>query len=128
MSTPACVVVDDELAIVEVVCDVLGEAGIAAVGTTESRGAFHYIRETQPRMVILDVQMPGQTGIDLFHQLRQDPNTQNMPVIFLTANRHLLDHLLPNYPQVGATLLPKPFSMANLVTLVRDVLAAAKAG
>ncbi len=118
------VVVDDDRAIVEVVCDVLEDEGIPATGCPHGRGAHTCIRKKQPKVVILDVQMPDIDGIELFRQLRADPTTRTLLVIFFTANAQKLQERLPNYEAQGATLLPKPFEMDKLIDAVTQALAA----
>jgi CheY-like chemotaxis protein len=119
---PTIVVVDDEAPIVEVVCDVLSDADITAVGCTHGRDAYPCILEHHPQAVILDVQMPDVDGITLFQQLRADPSTSELPVIFFTANSHMLKQRLPDYRDQGATLLPKPFDLDRLLTEVERAL------
>ena len=117
-------VVDDERPVVDVVCEVLEDAGIAALGCTQAAEAYWYIRHKQPELVILDVQMPGVNGVELLRQLRADPHTARLPVIFVTANRHVVHRHVPNYPALGAMLLPKPFHVDELLALVAEALAA----
>ncbi len=118
------VVVDDEAAIVELVCDLLQEAGVEAVGCTDSREAHGCIRRNQPELVILDVQMPGIDGVKLFHQLRTDPATSAVPVLFVTANGELLNQRMPNYRMLGARLLPKPFHIDQILDHVSGAVPA----
>lgn len=120
---PTVVVVDDERAIVDVVCDVLEDADMTAVGCPFGHQAYMCIRCTQPEAVILDVQMPGVDGISVFHCLRSDPATSNIPVIFFTANSDKLTGRLPNYAALGAELLHKPFDVDALLAAVDRVLA-----
>ena len=86
------------------------------------RKAHACIRNKQPQVVILDIQMPGVDGIQLFHLLRADPSTQAIPVIFFTANVHVLRERLPDYQALGAELLPKPFHVDKLVDSVTPAL------
>ncbi len=122
---PLVVVVDDEPSIVEVVCTALEEDGIPTLGCTKAAEAFWFIGRYHPKLVILDIQMPGVDGIELFEQLRADPFLAQTAVIFLTANSHLITRHLPNYAQRGAALVAKPFNLAGLLTLVNEVLATA---
>ena len=66
--------------------------------------------------------MPCVDGIEVFQQMRAEPSTANIPVIFFTANSHILKERLPNYQELGATLLPKPFDIAKLIDLVEETL------
>ena len=123
-ATPHVVVVDDEPAIVEMVCDALEDANVAADSCPHGTRAYACIRKKQPQVVILDIQMPGVDGIQLFHQLRADPSTRAIPVIFFTANAHKLRERLPDYQALGAELLPKPFHIDKLLDAVTHALAA----
>ncbi len=118
------VVVDDEPAIVEVVWDALDDANLTTVGCTRGPEAHACIRSTQPRVVILDVQMPGVAGIEIFQHMRADPSTSAIPVIFFTANADKLTQRLPDYISLGAELLPKPFNVDRLLDLVKNALSA----
>jgi len=119
----AVVVVDDEPPIVDVVCDVLEDEGFHTVPCSHGREAFPCIRREHPQLVILDIQMPEVDGITVFQQMRADPVTAEIPVIFFTANAHLLDLHLPNFRAMGASLLPKPFDVNKLITLVEQAIA-----
>jgi CheY-like chemotaxis protein len=116
------VIIDDEPAIVEMVCDVLEDEQIVAIRCPHGNEAFPCIRRQQPSLAILDLQMPIVDGIEIFQLLRADPRTMNIPVIFLTANAHMLRERLPQYPAMKATLLPKPFNVITLLTLVEQLL------
>ena len=121
---PAAVVVDDEPPIVAVVCEALEDAGIRTVGCEPGRDAYACILRKQPKVIILDIQMPEVDGVEVFQQLRTDPATTAIPVIFLTANAHILKQRLPNYQAMGAELLPKPFRIERLIAMVERALAA----
>ncbi len=122
MSQDKKVIVVDEPPIVEVVCDVLEDEGFHAVPCEHGPEAFSCIRREQPRLVMLDIQMPQVDGIQVFQLMRTDPVTAATPVIFFTANDHILRQKLPNYRQMGAELLPKPFDLTKLITLVEQVI------
>ena len=122
-SRPAViVVVDDEPDIVELVCDVLADAGMHAIPCDHGYQAFACILREHPRVVLLDVQMPQVDGIQLFHLMRGHPQTATTPVIFLTANRHMLERQLPTYQRMGAELLPKPWDVDSLIECVEQAL------
>lgn len=120
-------VVDDEPAITEVICAALEDAGLRAQGCTHAAEAFWFMQRARPNVVILDVQMPGVDGITLLQQLRADPHTAGLPVIFLTAHAYQLHQRLPNFAALGAHLLVKPFDLARLLDLVHEAAAAGTA-
>jgi CheY-like chemotaxis protein len=121
---PTVVVVDDEPPIVEVVCEALEEEDIIAVACEHGYEAYPCIRRHHPQVVILDVQMPGVDGIEVFQRLRADPVTSAIPVIFFTANAQKVLQRIPDYRSQGAELLPKPFDVDKLLDLVTRALAA----
>ncbi len=116
------VVVDDEPAVVAVVCEVLEDEEIPAVPCEHGARALCCIYQERPSLVVLDVQMPGMDGIQIFQQMRAHPQTTATPVIFLTANSHLVSQRVPDYREQNATLLPKPFDVVALLDLVQSFL------
>ena len=116
------VVVDDEPAVVAVVCEVLEDEEIPAVPCEHGARALCCIYQEQPSLVVLDVQMPGMDGIQIFQQMRTHPQTTTTPVIFLTANSHLVSQRVPDYREQNATLLPKPFDVVDLLDLLQSFL------
>ena len=117
-------IVEDDTAIQQVVNDVLTEVDIRAEVCPFGWQAHLYIRQTQPKVVILDVQLPLVSGIDLFYLLRGDPRTSTIPVIFLTANPQKVRWEIPNYQDMGAVILAKPFNIDALVATVATALTA----
>ena len=95
------VVIDDDLAIVEVICDLLADEGMRPVPCRLAAAALACLRQAKPHLVILDLQMPGLDGIDIFQLMRADPVLAAVPVIFLTANAHLLRQRVPGYPAMA---------------------------
>jgi DNA-binding response OmpR family regulator len=122
-SSPEVVVVDDDPDLVDLVVDVLADVGVTALGCTNASEAFWFIGRTHPKLIILDVQMPGVDGIQLFRQLREDPSLAETDVLFLTANPDLVSQALPDYTGRGATLIGKPFQVQELVDQITKVLA-----
>jgi len=100
----------------------LEDAGIATVPCVHGLEAYSCIRREQPRVVILDIQMPVVDGIRGFEQMRADPATANIPVVFFTANAHVLRQRLPNYTAMNAQFLPKPFDIEALITVVEAAI------
>ncbi len=116
------VVVDDEPQIVAVVCDVLEDEHIQAVSCGHGNAALACIYKEQPSLVVLDVQMPGIDGIQIFEAMRANPQTATTPVILFTANSHVVTRRLPNYQEQNAVLLPKPFDIVTFIDLVQGFL------
>jgi CheY-like chemotaxis protein len=83
--------------------------------------AWNMIREHKPSVVLLDVQMPGRTGLEVLALIRSDPSLSATRVIMLTAKALKADM------EVGLTAgadlyLTKPFSPLDLLTRVDEAL------
>ena len=86
MSTRRLLVVDDDDAIREVAQMALEIVGGFSVRTASSGNqAWDMVHAERPDAVLLDVMMPGMDGPTLLTQLRGDPGTRDLPIIFLTA-------------------------------------------
>jgi CheY-like chemotaxis protein len=122
---PFVVVVDDEPQIVSIILETLHDEDIPAESCGYGHAAFTCLRTKLPEVVLLDIQMPGLDGIQIFSRLKADPATAGMYIIFVTANAHFLDQSLPNYNELGVGVLRKPFDLNDLVHLVKNALGSA---
>ncbi len=116
------VVVDDEPAIVDLVCEILDDVAIPVLGCQRAEQAYALIRQVQPELVLLDIQMPVLDGVAVYHQLHRDPATRHIPVVFCTANPTQLRERLPDYMMLGVGLVPKPFDVPTLIARVEQAL------
>jgi DNA-binding NarL/FixJ family response regulator len=110
---------EDDVALRDLVTTVLDEQRISVRMCPLGMNAHLCIRQSRPKVVILDVQAPQVNGIDVFNMMRADPTTNAIPVIFLTANPKKVRYELPDYEAMGATVVPKPFEPQQLVDLVQ---------
>ncbi|OLC54832.1 MAG: hypothetical protein AUH92_03350 [Acidobacteria bacterium 13_1_40CM_4_69_4] len=65
-------VVDDEMAIREVLIEFLSEHGYEAMGAENGREALRVVKTNRPQVVLLDIAMPGMNGIETLKKLRQE--------------------------------------------------------
>ena len=84
-------------------------------------------REHPPDLAILDIMMPGMSGLEVCQELRKDPATANVPVILLTALAQGAD-ITAGFAAGAADYIVKPFSPRDLAMRVSAVLARAQAG
>ena len=85
-SSKTILVVDDEPRIVELARDYLEHAGFAVLTANDGPSALATARTRQPDLVVLDLGLPGMSGADVHRQLRRDPRTRFLPIVFLTAH------------------------------------------
>jgi DNA-binding response OmpR family regulator len=117
MSQPI-LVVDDEPRIAHLVRDYLEAAGYAVVLAYDGREALAAFRHEKPRLVVLDLMLPGMDGLDVARAIRKERET---PIIMLTARVEEADKLVGL--ELGADdYVTKPFSPRELVARVRAVL------
>ena len=77
--------VDDDTAVLAVLKAMLADDGIALSTLSEPERLWEVLDEVSPDLLILDVQMPGISGIELCRVVRNDPRWSGLPVVFLTA-------------------------------------------
>ena len=84
-------VVDDEADIRKFITAVLQKRGYETLTAENGREAFDVVENERPDLIILDLQMPNQTGTDFFRRLSKDKNLSAIPVIVVSglAGRHL---------------------------------------
>ncbi len=106
-------IVDDEVELVELLLAYLSSKGIVARGLTKSADYMSDIRGRMPRIVLLDVSMPGADGYQLCSDIKHDPEMARVKVILLTG-RPLAD-VIKNVEICGADeYLLKPFTLPDL--------------
>lgn len=111
-------VVDDEPGILRVLEIQLKHSGYDAVTTTSGEEAVRLVREKEPSLVLLDILMPGMTGLEVLEQVR---SFSRVPVIIFTANARVVDIAMG----MGADgSINKPFAPEALIDKIREVLAA----
>ncbi len=113
-------VVDDDESIRESLPDLLREFGFAAVSYSSAREFLTTADLSQTKCLLLDIAMPGMTGLDLQQELNS--RGERIPIIFITAQKD--DALRARAYQHGASgFLFKPFSDTDLVTALDQALA-----
>jgi DNA-binding response OmpR family regulator len=106
-------VIDDEEDIREVAQASLELiAGLEVLLASSSREGLTIADLEQPDAILLDVMLPDMDGIAVFQELRSNPNTKHIPVIFLTARTRLTDR--QKFAQLGAHFITKPFKPRQL--------------
>src|SRR5215470_9290614 len=115
------IVVDDDKEVREIVTFALNCNGFEVAAASNGQQLHHLLASQMPDLIILDVMMPGQNGYQLFHSLRNNPDTQQIPIIIMTAHAENI------YERISADLgaekhVTKPFHPLDLVEKVRALL------
>lgn len=114
-------VADDDRDIRDLVEAKLFNSGFAVIAVSDGRKALAVARSELPDIAVLDVTMPGMSGLDVLSALLDDPLTATIPVILLTARSQEFD--VQSGIAIGAAdYIVKPFSPRELVARVHAVL------
>jgi DNA-binding response OmpR family regulator len=114
-------VVEDDEATAELVRTLLNrEAGWGATVVHDAAAAREVFRHIQVELLVLDVNLPGISGVELLDLLRRDPHWREPPVILMSAypEQPQIQQVLDREPTIR--LLAKPFDVDELVEAVRQ--------
>ena len=119
--------VEDDQSIRELMLYTLRASGFEAMGFSDGESLFDALEQAQPRMILLDIMLPGMDGIEILKRIRQNPLTARVPVIMASARGTEYDKVLGL--DLGADdYLAKPFGMMEMVSRIRAVLRRSAAG
>ena len=113
--------VEDDESIQSLELYTLRSAGFEARGFADGEAFFEALRTQRPELVILDVMLPGESGVELLRRLKASGDTCDLPVIMATAKGAEYDKI--QSLDLGADdYLVKPFGMMEMVSRVKAVL------
>ena len=114
-------VADDEDDIRSLVCLAVRKAGAAEItAVADGTAALATAREQLPDLAVLDVSMPGASGLEVCSELRADPATAGIRILLLSAGASL-DDVARGLAAGADAYLAKPFAVAGLVHQVRSL-------
>ena len=114
-------VADDDPDIRELVAFKLEQLGAETLSVADGETALAMIRQRRPALAILDIAMPGLSGIDVCRMIRADPEIAHTPVLMLTARVQEQD--VERGFAVGADdYVTKPFSPRELMSRIQTLL------
>ena len=123
MTGPLIAVVNDDTAFLELMQELLDDAGYRAFIHRESDTAYTAIRNAMPALVILDIRLEHpEGGWTVLELLRLDPTTTQIPVIVCSADAVQLRAKHEHLRQHRARALEKPFDLDELLDLVRSLI------
>jgi two-component system phosphate regulon response regulator PhoB len=120
-------IIDDELDTRIFLCNLLGTCGYTPIDAGDRKEGLQKAREERPALIILDVMMPKEGGLQIYRDLKQDRDLKHVPVImlstidrktFLRYQRGYRSRMGWDLPDPGA-YLEKPLEAEELVNTVR---------
>ncbi len=114
-------VADDDVDIRELVEFKLSTMGHDIVAVGDGAAAVEACRANKPDLAVLDVMMPGVSGLDAIREIRADPALADLPVILLTARAQESD-VETGFDSGADDYITKPFSPRELASRVEALL------
>ncbi len=114
-------VYEDDENIRELVVYALKSAGYAARGFDQKAAFWNALEESDVDLILLDIMLPDEDGVDVLREIRSNPDMERLPVIMLTAKSSEFDKV--KALDVGADdYVTKPFGVMELISRVKAVL------
>ena len=113
-------VVEDDRPVGELLASIINdEDGYYAIHVTRPSEALETLKQIRPDLLVLDVGLPGMSGIELYDRVRQDEKMKRVPVIFETAvaSEHRLEFKRRGINKV----IEKPFELEEIVRSVHEL-------
>lgn len=114
-------VVDDTPANLEVIIDTLSSAQYNVSAVTSGKRALKQLQRNVPSLILLDIQMPEMDGFETCQRIKANPNTANIPIIFITATSDT-ESIVKGFSLGAVDYLTKPFRETELLARVQTHL------
>ncbi|MGB3638104.1 MAG: response regulator [Rivularia sp. (in: cyanobacteria)] len=106
-------VVEDGITDMQMISRYLEQAGYRVMGATSSEEAQEKINQNKPDVIFLDVILPGKSGFEICRELKENPNTSTIPVVFCSTKNTDVDKMWGD--MLGAdAFLSKPVKKEDL--------------
>jgi len=113
--------VEDDRSIRELIIYALKSNGYEAVGFDKAEPFYKELENKLPDLVLLDIMLPGEDGIEILKKLKASPKLRNIPVIILTAKSAEYDKVL-GLDSGADDYITKPFGIMEFLSRVKAVL------
>ncbi len=114
-------ILEDDASIRKLVVYTLTRQGMEAEGFERPSQFWRAIRERKPDLLLLDIMLPEEDGLQVLQRLRNDPAYKKLPVLMLTAKGTEYDKVL-GLDQGADDYITKPFGMMELMARIRAAL------
>lgn len=114
-------VVDDTPANLKVLSEILLSAQYDVAAVTSGQRALKRLQNYLPNLILLDIQMPEIDGFETCRQIKTNPNTAHLPIIFITALSDV-DSIAKGFSLGAVDYICKPFQEVELLARVRTHL------
>ena len=113
--------VEDDTSIRELVLYALKTAEFQVMGFENAASFYKRMKEQQPDLILLDIMLPDEDGVSIMKKLKSRPDTENIPVIMMTAKSSEYDKVL-GLDSGADDYITKPFGVMELISRVKAVI------
>ncbi|HON59655.1 MAG TPA: response regulator [Smithella sp.] len=122
MAESKILVVDDDKVFLKLVENDLTKEGFAVITAQNGNDAIKLAKKESPALILLDISMPGISGGEVSSLLKEDPRTQDIPVIFLTALLSKEEEEKRKNRLSGHYFIAKPYNLKALLAEIRKFI------
>ena len=118
-------VVDDEEDVLTFIGTLLEDNGYSVIKAVNGKEGFAKAKAELPDLILLDIYMPEESGVRMYRNVCDEPQTSHIPVIILTGISHEFKHFIETRRQVPppAGYFDKPPDRDQLLTKIKELLA-----
>lgn len=120
------IVVDDNPVVVKLIASMLEREGFAVRTAASGQELLDLLDTIHPDLILLDIDMPGISGIETCKRIKADARTKEIPILFVTANNDK-EHVIAGFAAGAQDYIVKPSTKEELLARVRTHLALHKA-
>lgn len=122
---PLVLIVEDEPSIATMIEALLRDEGYRTMRAETGQAAEEMTRRYHPDLVLLDLYLPDKNGVDVFRELKADPETAEIPIVVQSAYTQIF---APEEVLRLIEVVPKPFDVDRLLETIKRVLEGARRG
>ncbi len=112
-------IIDDDPDLIKILSFHLKNAGYESIYSEDGENGLKKARDEKPDLIILDIQMPGMSGIEVAKRLQADESLKNIPIIFLTATLDFERSQIPEGPKVK--FITKPCNFNQITDHIKEL-------
>ena len=117
------IIIDDNSETLGVLYHILTHSGMNILLAQTGTDAIRILNETTIDLILLDIRLPDMDGFEVCKQLKLNPKTKNIPIIFISVISEINDKIKA-FQMGGVDYIPKPFSIARLHEIVEKSIVA----
>ena len=114
-------IVEDDINIREIESFALKNSGYHIEDFSNAKEFYQAVREKKPDLVLLDIMLPDEDGMEILQKLRKNPETKRLPIIMVTAKATELDRV-KGLDSGADDYIIKPFGVMELISRVKALL------